>query len=94
MTEEWAVWAAWGEGTGVEPREWDWATSGAVEPVWRNLVNWPWGTEHSVILDRRAPGMGRRLLVRKGDRRQYLARVCCSPAYTLLLPHSTRSFHL
>ncbi|KAF8842303.1 Aminomethyltransferase folate-binding domain-containing protein [Paxillus ammoniavirescens] len=68
VTEEWAVWAAWGEGTGVEPREWDWATSGAVEPIWRNSVNWPWGTEHGVILDRRAPGMGRRLLVRKGDR--------------------------
>ncbi|KIJ69985.1 hypothetical protein HYDPIDRAFT_78408 [Hydnomerulius pinastri MD-312] len=68
VTEEWDIWAAWGEGNGVEQREWDWATSGAVEPVWRNPTDWPWGTQHGVILDRRAPGMGRRMIVRKGDR--------------------------
>ncbi|KAF9226504.1 Aminomethyltransferase folate-binding domain-containing protein, partial [Gyrodon lividus] len=68
VTEEWDLWAAWGEGTGVEQRVWNWATSGAIEPVWRNSLDWPWGTEDGVILDRRAPGMGRRLLVRKGDR--------------------------
>ncbi|KAF9247235.1 hypothetical protein BU15DRAFT_84766 [Melanogaster broomeanus] len=70
VTEEWDVWGAWGEGPEAEQREWDWATSGAVEPVWRNSLDWPWGTAHGVILDRRAPGMGRRLLVRKGDRPQ------------------------
>ncbi|KAG1892542.1 hypothetical protein F4604DRAFT_1875856 [Suillus subluteus] len=45
---------------------WNWARSGAVEPVWRTS-EWPWGTENGTILDRRAPGMGKRMLVRKGE---------------------------
>ena len=66
VTPEWDVWAAWGEHSQPQQRSWHWAASGAIEPVWRDS---PWGTEHGVILDRRALGMGRRLLVRKGDTR-------------------------
>ena len=68
VTEEWDVWAAWGSPQ-TEQRSWNWAESGAVEPVWHDADPWPWGTEHGVIRDRRAPGMGHRLLVRKGDKR-------------------------
>ena len=69
VTQEWDVWAAWGERTHAQHRSWQWAASGAIEPVWRGSFPPPWGTEHGIILDRRAPGMGRRLLVRKGDTR-------------------------
>lgn len=72
VTQEWDVWAAWGEPSQVEQRSWNWAASGAVEPVWRDSPTSPWGTEHGIILDRRAPGVGRRLLVHKGDRRPWL----------------------
>ncbi|KAG2369870.1 hypothetical protein BDR07DRAFT_1447263 [Suillus spraguei] len=66
VSEEWDVWAAWGSEEAKETREWNWARSGAVEPVWRTS-EWPWGTENGTILDRRAPGMGKRMLVRKGE---------------------------
>ncbi|KAL4075918.1 hypothetical protein V8B97DRAFT_2001929 [Scleroderma yunnanense] len=74
VTQEWDIWAAWGTDPssiatqGNEQREWEWARSGAVEPVWRNSTQWPWGTEPGVILDRRAPGMGRRIVIPKGDK--------------------------
>ncbi|KAH0840006.1 hypothetical protein J3R83DRAFT_968 [Lanmaoa asiatica] len=68
VTQEWDVWAAWGGPSQAQQRSWHWAASGAVEPVWRDSLASPWGTEHGVILDHRAPGMGRRLLIRKGDR--------------------------
>ncbi|KAJ3510300.1 hypothetical protein NLJ89_g4761 [Agrocybe chaxingu] len=70
-TEEYDVWAAWGSAKDHEwetKRLWHWERSGAVEPVWNGTQSWPWGTEEGVILDRRAVGMGRRLLVRKGER--------------------------
>ncbi|KAG1770059.1 hypothetical protein EDD22DRAFT_117133 [Suillus occidentalis] len=68
VSEEWDVWAAWGsDSEGAQDiREWNWARSGAVEPVWQTS-KWPWGTENGTILDRRAPGMGKRMLVRKGE---------------------------
>ncbi|KAG1753967.1 uncharacterized protein EDB91DRAFT_1242925 [Suillus paluster] len=66
VSEEWDVWAAWGSEGTRETREWNWARSGAVEPVWQ-ASECPWGTENGTILDRRAPGMGKRMLVRKGD---------------------------
>jgi folate-binding Fe-S cluster repair protein YgfZ len=69
VSEEWDVWATWGSEGVKETREWNWARSGAVEPVWRTS-EWPWGTENGIILDRRAPGMGKRMLVRKGDTRE------------------------
>ncbi|KAJ7638754.1 Aminomethyltransferase folate-binding domain-containing protein [Roridomyces roridus] len=65
-SEEYDVWGAWGDASGEPERQWKWAeSSGIAEPVW---TEWPWGTQHESISDRRAPGMGRRLLVRKGDR--------------------------
>ena len=47
------------------------AKSGAVEPAWDVLNAWPWGTWDLALHDRRAPGMGTRMLVRKGDKRAY-----------------------
>ncbi|KAG6337365.1 hypothetical protein ID866_1738 [Astraeus odoratus] len=76
-THEWDVWAAWGHDPSSsttdnssthERREWQWARSGAVEPVWCRTAEWPWGTETGVIVDRRAPGMGRRMIVPKGEK--------------------------
>lgn len=72
VSEEYDVWAAWGSDSGkdsVEGRKWSWARSGAVEPDWSGETEWPWGKEDKRIRDRRAVGMGERLLVRKGDRR-------------------------
>ncbi|CAA7259698.1 unnamed protein product [Cyclocybe aegerita] len=72
-TEEYDVWAAWGSTKDHEwetKRHWHWERSGAVEPVWNGSPSWPWGTGEGIILDRRAVGMGRRLLVRKGEHPQ------------------------
>lgn len=76
VTQEWDIWAAWGNDPSSssatkgsnELRNWEWARSGAVEPVWQNSMQWPWGTEPGVLLDRRAPGMGRRIIVPKGEK--------------------------
>ncbi|KAH9482904.1 Putative transferase CAF17, mitochondrial [Psilocybe cubensis] len=70
VTEEYDVWAAWGSLKDHEwesERQWNWARSGAVEPVWDSSHEWPWGTHECVINDRRAVNMGRRMLVRKGE---------------------------
>ncbi|OJA16967.1 hypothetical protein AZE42_00594 [Rhizopogon vesiculosus] len=66
VSDEWDIWAAWGSDGARESREWNWARSGAVEPVWRTN-ECPWGTENGTVLDRRAPGMGKRMIVRKGE---------------------------
>lgn len=69
VSQEWDIWAAWGHDHGAdEQREWAWARSGAVEPIWSKTTTWPWGTEPGVIIDRRAPGMGRRMIVPKGEK--------------------------
>ncbi|KAI6119408.1 hypothetical protein EDD16DRAFT_1885053 [Pisolithus croceorrhizus] len=69
VSQEWDIWAAWGyDHSTDERREWTWARSGAVEPVWSKTTAWPWGTEPGVIIDRRAPGMGRRMIVPKGEK--------------------------
>nr|GAT54076.1 aminomethyltransferase folate-binding domain-containing protein [Mycena chlorophos] len=68
-SDEFDVWAAWGTPADAEkaPRQWRWAEhSGVAEPVWDNSVS-PWGTADLEVRDVRAPGMGRRLLVRKKD---------------------------
>lgn len=73
VSEEYDVWAAWGseqEQSWETQRNWNWARSGAVEPVWDGANEWPWGTQDEAIRDRRAVGMGQRRLVRKGDRRE------------------------
>lgn len=69
VSEEYDVWAAWGSESLPEiPRSWRRSRSGAVEPTWEG-IGWPWGTQNESLIDWRAPGMGKRLLVRKGDRR-------------------------
>ncbi|KAF7355257.1 Aminomethyltransferase folate-binding domain-containing protein [Mycena sanguinolenta] len=50
-------------------KHWKWAeNSGVVEPEWDKAGEWPWGSQNEVLRDRRAPGMGNRMLVRNGDR--------------------------
>ncbi|KDQ64834.1 hypothetical protein JAAARDRAFT_145993 [Jaapia argillacea MUCL 33604] len=88
VTEEYDIWSAWGsekERSWETERNWSWARSGAVEPVWDPEGEWPWGTEDDVIRDRRAVGMGKRMVVRKGDRPQEASGydVASSDAYLL-----------
>ncbi|KDR83811.1 hypothetical protein GALMADRAFT_236209 [Galerina marginata CBS 339.88] len=76
VTEEYDVWAAWGSSEDhawETNRRWNWARSGAIEPVWTGSTEWPWGAQDCVIRDRRAVGMGRRLLVKKGETPQDVA---------------------
>ncbi|KAL0577708.1 ccr4 associated factor [Marasmius crinis-equi] len=72
-TPEFDVWAAWNtedKAAGMQ-KEWQFAKSGAIEPMWPiTTEHWPWGLEDRVLIDRRAPGMGCRYLVRKGDKPQ------------------------
>ncbi|TRM68061.1 hypothetical protein BD626DRAFT_424666 [Schizophyllum amplum] len=72
VTEEYDVWQAWGspqaERFWDHERRWTFAKSGAVEPAWDIINAWPWGTADNLLHDRRAPGMGTRLLVRKGNK--------------------------
>ncbi|KAJ7095320.1 Aminomethyltransferase folate-binding domain-containing protein [Mycena belliarum] len=65
----WGVWGSPGENLQAQPH-WKWSeSSGIAEPAWNNSTGeWPWGAEDEALQDRRAPGMGKRLLVRKGDR--------------------------
>lgn len=68
VSEQYDVWAAWGNSLQEPQPQWTFAKrSGAVEP---KLDPWPWGRKDESILDRRAVGMGRRFLVRKGDLRK------------------------
>ena len=81
MTEEYDIWAAWGsekEQSWETERQWEFARSGVIEPVWDKDGEWPWGSTPGVMRDRRAVGMGHRLLVRKGDRRKQSTRSLCS----------------
>ncbi|KAJ6614309.1 Aminomethyltransferase folate-binding domain-containing protein [Mycena sp. CBHHK59/15] len=85
-SEEYDVWAAWGEENRDAARNWKWAeNSGVAEPVWNSADEWPWGLRDESIHDRRAPGMGRRMLVRKGDVPQEASShdLASSDAYTL-----------
>ncbi|KAG5638998.1 hypothetical protein H0H81_007906 [Sphagnurus paluster] len=66
VSDQYDVWAAWGDSVPETPRQWAWARSGVVEPLWKR-DQWPWGLKDGSILDRRAPGMGKRLLVEKGS---------------------------
>ncbi|KAJ4481462.1 Aminomethyltransferase folate-binding domain-containing protein [Lentinula edodes] len=72
VSQEYDSWASWGSEKDVEwdtERDWLFAESGAIEPVWPPTTSedWPWGSQKHIIRDRRAVGMGHRLLVRKGD---------------------------
>jgi hypothetical protein len=73
VTDQFDVWASWGSQRDREfetPRQWAWERSGAVEPDWGSETQWPWGTTACIFHDRRGVGLGRRLLVRQGDRRR------------------------
>ena len=73
VSEGFDVWAAWSDerdSVWDSPRSWSWAQSGAVEPSWDHLKGWPWGEKDMILNDRRAVGMGRRMLVNKGDLRE------------------------
>jgi len=70
VSDEYEIWAAWGDSKTEMGRKWSWAGSGAVEPDWNGESEWPWGMEERGVRDRRAVGMGRRMLVRKGERRK------------------------
>jgi len=61
--EEWDVWSAWGGESELSKPSWKWARSGAIEPVWAGESQ----ASGEGVADLRAPGMGRRLLVRKGN---------------------------
>ena len=90
VTDEFDVWSVWGseaDRNWETKRHWLWARSGAVEPVWTGSRNWPWGSQSHVIHDRRAVGMGRRLLVRKGDTR------VSNHLSSFLLPFKSTSVH-
>ncbi|KAF8076317.1 Aminomethyltransferase folate-binding domain-containing protein [Lyophyllum atratum] len=84
VSEQYDVWAAWGNSTPEPQRQWTWARSGVVEPKW-NAHEWPWGLKDESILDRRAVGMGRRFLVRKGTLPQETSdhELASSDDYTL-----------
>lgn len=75
VSNEYDVWSIWGsenEKKWESPRKWAWARSGVIEPVWDSSEGWPWsdGDIGTMSLrDRRAVGMGRRVLVRRGDKR-------------------------
>jgi folate-binding protein YgfZ len=85
VSDEYDVWAAWGSDVGAEERKWIWARSGAVEPDWSKETEWPWGTQTERVRDRRAVGMGTRMLVKKGDKPKESSThdLACSDAYTL-----------
>lgn len=87
VSEEYDIWAAWGSSKDARwetTRQWNWTPSGVIEPKW-DFSEWPWGINDESILDRRATYMGRRFLVKKGDRPREMSDhdVASSEAYTL-----------
>jgi transferase CAF17, mitochondrial len=76
VSSEYDVWAVWGSEETEPARTWNWSRSGCVEPSWGGQ-EWPWGVEHGVIRDRRGVGMGKRLLVLKGDIRECSCFTTC-----------------
>ncbi|KAJ7744507.1 Aminomethyltransferase folate-binding domain-containing protein [Mycena maculata] len=87
VSDEYDVWGVWGSpGEEEVERHWKWAeSSGVAEPAWNTVDEWPWGSQDEMIRDQRAPGMGKRLLVRKGDRPPDASShdLATSDAYTL-----------
>jgi hypothetical protein len=91
VSSEYDVWAAWGSEREKEwetERIWDSARSGAIEPVWKHDegTSWHWGKEPGVLRDRRAIGMGHRLIVRKGDLRKYYSEFSTACGVTFEQP--------
>jgi transferase CAF17, mitochondrial len=78
VSEDYDVWAAWGsehETHWETERRWSRADrSNIVEPLWHassSTSTSPWGVQDLVLRDRRAVGMGHRLLIRRGERREF-----------------------
>lgn len=75
VSDEYDVWSVWGseelnDREEETKREWSHSRSGIIEPVWDQAREWPWkiaGDERPSLFDRRAKGMGSRVLVPKGD---------------------------
>lgn len=83
VSEEYDVWSAWGSDyeasvQAARERKWTHANSGAVEPDWSAEAEWPWGAEERVVRDRRAEGMGVRMLVSKGEKRELPSSILVS----------------
>jgi hypothetical protein len=75
VSDEWDVWASWGSRETPIDRQWKWSSSGCVEPIYAPDSS-PWSAGRELALsDRRAPGLGIRMLVRKGDRRTWALTV-------------------
>lgn len=94
VSEEYDVWAAWGsekEKTWDVKRKWDLTRNDFMTPEWDENAAWPWGTTPGVIQDRRAPGMGHRLLVRKGNRPQEVSTHDVASAEDYQLHRTLRS---
>lgn len=77
MSDSYDVWASWGfenEQLLKETRHWNIARSGAFEPIWDTTMQWPWsaGEDKLILRDIRGVGMGKRMLVLKGNKRAYL----------------------
>ncbi|KAF7977654.1 hypothetical protein HWV62_3082 [Athelia sp. TMB] len=90
VSEEYDVWSAWGSDykgaiAAARGRKWTHANSGAVEPDWSAEAEWPWGTEERAVRDRRAEGMGLRMLVQKGEKPKQSSShdLALSESYTL-----------
>lgn len=70
VSDEYDVWQVWDPQSTPDwetKRHWSFTKSGVIEPVWPDTLTWPWGTEELIIRDRRAVGMGARILVSKAE---------------------------
>ncbi|THH12349.1 hypothetical protein EW145_g54 [Phellinidium pouzarii] len=70
VSNQYDVWSVWGSESTQELRRWSFARSGVIEPQW-GLEQWPWfdgGKERLSLRDSRAMGMGKRVVVNKGDK--------------------------
>ncbi|KAJ3999544.1 Aminomethyltransferase folate-binding domain-containing protein [Lentinula boryana] len=92
VSQEYDSWAAWGSEKDLEwdaQRDWLFAGSHAIEPVWPPTEEWPWGSQEHIIRDRRAIGMGHRLLVRKGDQRTFSNLIAFAQIYKVPAPQAS-----
>ncbi|OCB87494.1 Aminomethyltransferase folate-binding domain-containing protein [Sanghuangporus baumii] len=74
VSNEYDIWSIWGSEDTKKwesPRRWSSARSGVIEPAWDLSESWPWSdgdAETMSLRDRRAVGMGKRVLIREGDK--------------------------
>ena len=77
VSAEYDVWAKWDpeqlkDGLEKENRKWDYHSTGVIEPVFEDQDTGLWGVQPGPFLDRRAVGLGQRLLVGKDSSRASL----------------------